>query len=109
MSGLRGFAAGLMTAAWVKSSSTRVVNATLLYDMVRVAVIGGIGLSGGKGGVRNVLVGAALIRGVINTMKIVVIPQPYQDLIQSTILLGAIIVAGLINPPDAQAAQQGPI
>jgi ribose transport system permease protein len=86
-----------------------VVNSTLLYDIVLVAVIGGIGLSGGKGGVRNVLVGAALIGILLNAMTILDISVLYQNLIKSTILLFAIIVDGLVNPRDEQTAQQGDI
>jgi ribose transport system permease protein len=76
---------------------------------VLVAVIGGIGLSGGKGGVRNVLVGAALIGILLNFMTIIDISVLYQNLIKSTILLIAIIVDGLLNPRDEQTAQQGDI
>jgi len=106
---LSAFAAGLLTAASLQSINTRVVNSTLLYDIVLVAVIGGIGLSGGKGGVRNVLIGAALIGVMMNAMTILDIPQLYQNLIKSTILLVAIIVDGLVNPRDEQTAQQGDI
>ncbi len=109
LSALIGFAAGLLTAASLHSINTRVVNSTLLYDIVLVAVIGGIGLSGGKGGVRNVLVGAALIGILLNAMTILDIPLLYQNLIKSTILLAAIIIDGIINPRDEQTAQQGDI
>jgi ribose transport system permease protein len=109
LSALIAFVAGILTAASLHSINTRVVNSTLLYDIVLVAVIGGIGLSGGKGGVRNVLVGAALIGIMLNAMTILDIPLLYQNLIKSTILLGAIIVDGLINPRDEQTAQQGDI
>lgn len=109
LSALTAFAAGLLTAASLHSINTRVVNSTLLYDIVLVAVIGGIGLSGGKGGVRNVLVGAALIGLMLNAMTIMDIPLLYQNLIKSTILLFAIIVDGLLNPRDEQTAQQGDI
>ena len=109
LSALTAFAAGLLTAASLQSINTRVVNSNLLYDIVLVAVIGGIGLSGGKGGVRNVLVGAALIGIMLNAMTILDIPLIYQNLIKSTILLFAIIVDGLINPRDEQTAQQGDI
>jgi ribose transport system permease protein len=109
LSALTAFAAGLLTAASLHSINTRVVNSTLLYDIVLVAVIGGIGLSGGKGGVRNVLVGAALIGIMLNAMTIVDISLLYQNLIKSTILLFAIIVDGLLNPRDEQTAQQGDI
>ena len=43
--------------------STRVYNSTMIYDVLLVVVLGGIGLSGGRGGVRNVLVG--LLIGVL--------------------------------------------
>ncbi len=109
LSALTAFAAGLLTAASLHSINTRVVNSTLLYDIVLVAVIGGIGLSGGKGGVRNVLVGAALIGILLNVMTILDISVLYQNLIKSTILLFAIIVDGLLNPRDEQTAQQGDI
>jgi len=109
ISALIAFMAGLLTAASLHSINTRVVNSTLLYDIVLVAVIGGIGLSGGKGGVRNVLFGAALIGIMLNAMTIIDIPLIYQNLIKSTILLAAIIIDGLVNPRDEQTAQQGDI
>ena len=109
LSALIAFMAGLLTAASLHSINTRVVNSTLLYDIILVAVIGGIGLSGGKGGVRNVLFGAALIGIMLNAMTIIDIPLIYQNLIKSTILLAAIIIDGLLNPRDEQTAQQGDI
>ena len=109
VSALSAFVAGLLTAASLQSINSRVVNSTLLYDIVMVAVIGGIGLSGGKGGVRNVLFGAALIGVMLNAMTIIDIPLLYQNLIKSTILLAAIVVDGVINPRDEQTAQQGDI
>jgi ribose transport system permease protein len=109
ISALISFVAGLLTAASLHSINTRVVNSTLLYDIVLVAVIGGIGLSGGKGSVRNVLVGAALIGIMLNAMTIIDIPLIYQNLIKSTILLAAIIIDGVLNPRDEQTAQQGDI
>ncbi len=109
LSALAAFTAGLLTAASLQSINTRIVNGTLLYDIVLVAVIGGIGLSGGKGGVKNVLIGAMLIGILLNAMTILDIPELYQNLIKSAILLIAIIVDGLLNPRDEQTAQQGDI
>jgi ribose transport system permease protein len=109
ISALIAFSAGLLTAASLHSINTRIVNSSLLYDIVLVAVIGGIGLAGGKGSVRNVLFGAALIGIMLNAMTIIDIPLIYQNLIKSTILLAAIIVDGVINPRDEQTAQQGDI
>jgi len=109
LSAFVAFIAGLLTAASLQSINTRIVNSTLLYDIILVAVIGGIGLSGGRGGVRNVLVGAALIGILLNAMTIVDIPTLYQNLIKSGILLAAIIIDGVVNPRDEQTAQQGDI
>jgi ribose transport system permease protein len=109
ISALIAFAAGLLTAGSLQSMNTRVVNSTQLYDIVLVTVIGGIGLSGGKGGIRNVLIGAALIGIMLNAMTILDIPLLYQNLIKSAILLAAIIFDGVINPRDEQTAQQGDI
>ncbi|MDQ0395713.1 ABC transporter permease [Labrys monachus] len=109
ISALVAFIAGILTASSLHSINTRVVNSSLLYDIVLVAVIGGIGLSGGKGGVRNVLIGAALIGILLDAMTIIDIPLLYQNLIKAAILLAAIIVDGLLNPRDEQTAQQGDI
>jgi ribose transport system permease protein len=109
MSALVAMAAGLLTAASLHSMNTRVVNSTLLYDIILVVVIGGIGLSGGKGGMRNVIVGAVLIGIMLNAMTIIDIPHIYQNLIKATVLLAAIIIDSLLNPRDEQTAQQGDI
>src|SRR5689334_393303 len=109
ISALIAFAAGILTAASLLSINTRVVNSSLLYDIVLVVVIGGIGLSGGKGGMRNVVVGALLIGIMLNAMTIIDIPNIYQNLIKSIILLAAIIIDSVVNPRDEQTAQQGDI
>ena len=109
ISALIALLAGLLTAASLLSINTRIVNSTLLYDIILVVVIGGIGLTGGKGGMRNVIVGALLTGIMLNAMTIIDIPNIYQNLIKSTILLAAIIVDSLLNPRDEQTAQQGDI
>ena len=109
LSSLIAFAAGILSASSLLSMNTRIINSTLLYDIILIVVIGGIGLSGGKGGMRNVIVGALLIGIMQNAMTIVDIPNIYQNLIKAVILLLAIIVDSLLNPRDEQTAQQGDI
>jgi ribose transport system permease protein len=109
ISALIAWAAGILTASSLHSINVRVVNSNLLYDVVLVVVIGGIGLSGGKGGMRNVIVGALLIGIMQNAMTIIDISNIYQNLIKSIILLVAIVVDSLLNPRDEQTAQQGDI
>ncbi|HSE75935.1 MAG TPA: ABC transporter permease, partial [Dongiaceae bacterium] len=109
LSAVISFAAGILIASSLHSINVRVVNSTLLYDVILVVVIGGIGLNGGKGGMRNVIVGALLIGIMQNAMTIIDISNIYQNLIKSTILLVAIVVDGVLNPRDEQTAQQGDI
>ncbi|WP_325346995.1 ABC transporter permease [Xylophilus sp.] len=109
VSALLAWVAGVATAVSLQSMNTRIVNSTLLYDVILVVVIGGIGLSGGKGGMRNVLVGALLIGILLNGMTILDLPNIYQNLIKATILLAAIILDGRLNPRDEQTSQQGDI
>lgn len=109
LSGLMAFMAGAVTAASVASMNMRVVNSTMIYDVLLVVILGGIGLSGGRGGVRNVLVGTVLIGLLLNGMTIMDIPYIVQNLIKSTVLLGALVVDALLNPRDEQTSQQGDI
>jgi ribose transport system permease protein len=103
------FVAGIVTTASLHSMNTRIVNSTLLYDSILVVVIGGIGLSGGKGGMSNVLVGTLLIGILLNGMTILDISDTVQNVLKAVVLLTAILVDSLLNPRDEQTAQQGDI
>ena len=109
LSALTAFTAGLITATSVSSMNIRVIDSTLIYDIILVVVIGGIGLSGGKGGIRNVIVGTLLIGVLLNGMTILDMPYTEQNIIKSLILLAAIVLDALVNPRDEQTAQQGDI
>jgi ribose transport system permease protein len=109
ISALTAFSAGILTSSSLQSINVRVVNSNLLYDVILVVVIGGIGLSGGKGGMRNVVVGALLIGIMQNAMTILDYSNVTQNLIKATVLLAAIVIDGLLNPRDEQTAQQGDI
>ncbi len=93
-------------AAAVSNMSTRIYNSTMIYDVLLVVVLGGISLSGGRGGVRNVLVGTLLVGVLLNGMTILDIPYTEQNLIKSLILLAALVADSFINPRDEQTAQQ---
>jgi ribose transport system permease protein len=100
---------GMITATAVASMDTNVANSGLIYDVILVVVLGGIGLSGGRGGVRNVIVGTLLIGILLNGMTIMNIQYTLQNVIRSLILLMAIVIDSVINPRDEQIAQQGDI
>ena len=58
---LIGCFAGLVLVVIGQQLPTRIFNSTLIYDVILVVVLGGIGLSGGRGGVLNVVIGTLLI------------------------------------------------
>jgi ribose transport system permease protein len=109
LSALSGYLAGIVMATLIGSINTRQVNSTMVYDVILVVVLGGIGLAGGRGGVRNVLVGTLLIGILLNGMTIMNVAYELQNLIKGLILLIAIIVDSVINPRDEQTSQQGDI
>ncbi len=81
----------------------------MVDDVVLVVVRGGIGLSGGKGGVRNVIVGTLLIGTLLNGMTIMNVPFTIQNIVKGLILLVAIAADSILNPRDEQTSQQGDI
>lgn len=109
ISALVAFVAGLVIVTSLHSINTRIINSTLLYDVILVVVVGGIGLSGGKGGMRNIIFGTLLIGLLINGLTILDISDLYQNLIKASFLLIALIIDGVINPRDEQTDQQGDI
>lgn len=103
------YLAGMITATAVLSMNTAVATSPMIYDVILVVVLGGISLSGGRGGIRNVLVGTLLIGILLNGMTIMDIEYTLQNVIRSLILLAAIVLDSLINPRDEQTDQQGDI
>jgi len=109
VSSLVAFCAGLIMAMTVSSVNTKLASSTMVYDIILVVVIGGIGLAGGKGSVRNVISGTVLIGLILNGLTIMDIDYSVQNIVKSLILLLAIIVDSLLNPRDEQTSQQGDI
>jgi ribose transport system permease protein len=109
LSALIGALAGLVLAASLNSMPTRIFNSTLIYDVVLVVVLGGIGLAGGRGGVSNVVIGTLLIGTLLNGMTIMDLSYSAQNFIKGLILLAAIGLDSLVNPRNEETAQQGDI
>jgi ribose transport system permease protein len=109
LAALIGAFAGMVMAASVNSMPTRIFNSTLIYDVILVVVLGGIGLSGGRGGVVNVIIGTLLIGTMLNGMTILDVSYSGQNLIKGLVLLVAILTDSFINPRNEETAQQGDI
>jgi len=109
LAALIGAFAGLVLAASINSMPTRIFNSTLIYDVILVVVLGGIGLSGGRGGVLNTIVGTLLIGTMLNAMTILNLSYSAQNLVKGMVLLVAILADSFINPRNEETAQQGDI
>ncbi len=109
LAALIGCFAGLVLASSVHSMPTRIFNSTLIYDVILVVVLGGIGLSGGRGGVVNVILGTLLIGTMLNGMTIMNMPYSVQNLVKGIVLLAAVIADSFINPRNEETSQQGDI
>lgn len=101
--------AGLVLSASAGSMDTRIFNLTLIYDVILVVVLGGIGLSGGRGGVGNVIIGTLLIGLIVNGMTILNVSFVGQNLIRGIVLLAALLLDSLLNPRNEETAKQGDI
>ncbi len=101
--------AGLVMASSSHIMNTRIFNGTLVFDVVLVVVLGGVGLSGGRGGVTNVIIGALLIGLVSNGMTIMGFSNNVQAMVKGIVLLIAIFADSIINPRNEDTAQQGNI
>lgn len=109
LAALIGAFAGLVLAASINSMPTRIFNSTLIYDVILVVVLGGIGLSGGRGGVLNTIVGTLLIGTMLNAMTILNLSYSAQNLVKGLVLLVAILADSFVNPRNEETAQQGDI
>ncbi len=109
LAALIGIFAGIVMAASVSSMPTRIFNSTMIYDVVLVVVLGGIGLSGGRGGVLSVIIGTLLIGTMLNGMTILDMSYSVQNIVKGVVLLAAILVDSVLNPRNEETAQQGDI
>jgi ribose transport system permease protein len=109
LAALIGVFAGIVMAASVNSMPTRIFNSTMIYDVVLVVVLGGVGLSGGRGGVVNVIIGTLLIGTMLNGMTILDMTYSVQNIVKGAVLLSAILIDSMLNPRNEETAQQGDI
>lgn len=106
---LIAFLVGLVIVASNSGINSRLAYTTLVYDVLLVVVLGGIGLSGGRGGVRNVIVGTLFVGTLMSGMTILNLSYTSQNFIKSLVMLLALIADTFANPRDEQTSQQGDI
>lgn len=105
---LTALLAGLVTAAASGTVDFRMVtNGSLLFEVILVVVLGGIPLRGGRGGVRNIIVGVALIAILRNGMTLLNFSTQMQDVLKGLVLLVAIVIDNYLNPRDTETDTVG--
>ena len=107
LAALLSVVAGLVMASSSGIMNTGIFNGTLVFDVVLVAVLGGVGLSGGRGGVTNVIIGTLLIGVVSNGMTIMGFSEQSQNIVKGIVLLVAIYTDSIVNPRNEDTTQQG--
>ncbi len=100
--------AGLVTASASGSVDFRTVtNGGLLFEVILVVVLGGIPLRGGRGGIRNIIVGIALIAILRNGMTLLNFTAQMQDMLKGIVLIIAIVLDNYLNPRDTETDTSG--
>lgn len=105
---LTALVAGLISAAASGTVDFRTVTSgSLLFEVILVVVLGGIPLRGGRGGVRNILVGLALVAVLRNGMTLMNLTTQTQDMLKGVVLIIAIVIDNYLNPRDTEADTVG--
>jgi len=100
--------AGLISAAASGTVDFRAVTSgSLLFEVILVVVLGGIPLSGGRGGVRNILVGLALVAVLRNGITLMNLSTQTQDMLKGLVLILAIVTDNYLNPRDTETDTVG--
>lgn len=99
----------LLMAVVLAGMNTRVAASSQVYDVILVTVLGGVALSGGRGGVKSVIVGTLLIGTLLNGMTMLDLGYTTQNVIKAMSLLVALVIDSFVNPKDEQTGRQGDI
>jgi D-xylose transport system permease protein len=92
ISGMMAGIAGVMLVGYSAAGSTTTAGPDLLLDVISIAVIGGVSLTGGKGTVWAVLLGGLVIASLDSGLNLMATDPYYVYVIKGAILLAAIAV-----------------
>jgi ribose transport system permease protein len=102
-----GYLAGLVLMATLSSIDTQIVMGTEIFNVILVAVLGGVSLVGGRGGVLSVIAGCLLIGVLLNGMTLLNMSDDAQNIFRGLVLLAAIVCDNRLHPRDEETARQG--
>ena len=96
---------GIVLASRIRSVDLNAGGSTLLIDAIAAAVIGGTSLFGGRGEVRNALIGAALITTIANGMNTKGWPNSIIYIVTGSILLLAVTFDTVVRRIQVKAGR----
>ncbi len=105
ISGFMSGLGGIVLAARLNSVDLNAGGGTLLIDAIAAAVIGGTSLFGGRGEVRNALVGALLITTIANGMNTVGYTTGVIYIVTGSILLLAVTFDTIVRQRQIKAGR----
>jgi D-xylose transport system permease protein len=92
LAGLMAGISGVMRVGLGQAAATTSAGPDLLLDVISIAVIGGVSLTGGKGSVWGVLLGGLVISSVDSGLNLMNTDPNYVYVIKGGILLAAILI-----------------
>ncbi|TFC80529.1 ABC transporter permease [Cryobacterium sp. TMS1-20-1] len=101
------FVAGLVMAAQGGALASSQGTSAMLYDIITVAVIGGVSLAGGRGGVAGVLVGALLVALLLNALTLLDFSENQKVLVKGVVLLTALAMDAVLHPRSLEDLKPG--
>lgn len=104
---LLGAVAGLLIVRQGRGLNSSLAFSSLLYDVIAIAVIGGISLAGGRGKVSGVIFGALLVGVLLNAMTLMNLTVEQQTIVKGGVLLAAIVVDALLHPRALEQFKAG--
>jgi len=79
--------AGIVNVAKISTARASMGPQSQILDVLSAAVIGGVSVNGGKGRVRDVILGAFLIVGINNVMNLIGVSDYYTTLIKGSLII----------------------
>jgi D-xylose transport system permease protein len=105
ISGFMSGLGGIILASRLQSVDLNAGGSTLLIDAIAAAVIGGTSLFGGRGEVRNALIGAALIATIANGMNTLGYENAIIYIVTGSILLFAVTFDTIVRRIQVRAGR----
>ena len=94
--------AGIVNIASISTARASMGPQSQILDIFSAAIIGGVSPDGGKGRVRDALLGAILIVGLNNVMNLLGVNDYYNTLIKGLIIIGAMGISASKKRVDAK-------